>query len=235
MRFTRATFCMTVFIAAVLPALSQDLVAVAPQAAKVEYEDARVRVIRLRIAPNASLPMHDRPSRVIIPLTTSEVRSTRPDGRTSISRSVAGQPAWGEPAQRSIINLTDPVENIVVELKQAAVRATPVAQPPTPRPMGYLEEPFHHWAFENQYVRVYDVRVPPGETTDLHIHAFDSVAVRISGGLVAFQAQGHTWSKAERLAPGSVEFSADAKQHMSHRVRNEGTVEYRVILVQFLR
>ncbi len=52
----------------------QDLVTVAPDAAKIEYEDARVRVVRLRIAPNASLPMHDRPARVVIPLT----RNARP-------------------------------------------------------------------------------------------------------------------------------------------------------------
>lgn len=41
---------------------AQDLVAVASQAATVEYEDARIRVVRLRIPPGGSLPMHDRPA-----------------------------------------------------------------------------------------------------------------------------------------------------------------------------
>lgn len=227
---------MMFLLTAALPALCQDLVAIAPQAAKVEYEDARVRVVRLQIAPKASLPMHDRPARVVIPLTPNDVSTTRPDGTTSIVRSAAGKAAWSEPARRSVSNnLAVPLENIIVDLKTAAGPAKPLAHPPTPAPAGYLEERFHHWLFENQYVRVYDVRIPPGETTDFHVHAFDTVFVDISGGLEAAQAQGQAWGKAERDEPGSVEFSADAKQHRTHRVRNDGTAEYHVIAVQLLQ
>jgi hypothetical protein len=68
-------------------ALCQDLVTIAPDAAKVEYEDARVRVVRLRLPPNASLPMHDRPARVVIPLTPNDVRISNADGAIS-TRSV---------------------------------------------------------------------------------------------------------------------------------------------------
>jgi hypothetical protein len=222
-------------LTAALPALCQDLVAIAPQAAKVEYEDARVRVVRLQIAPNASLPMHERPARVVIPLTPNQVRTTRPDGTTSMVRSAAGKAAWSEPARRSVTNLAVPLENIVVELKRAAGPAKPLAHPPTPRPTGYLDERFHLWFFENQYVRVYDVRIPPGETTDFHDHAFDSVFVQISGGLTAAQTPGQPWGKAQTDVPGSVEFSADAKQPRRHRVRNDGTAEYHVIAVQLLQ
>ena len=221
--------------AAALPALCQDLVAVAPQAAKVEYEDARVRVVRLRIAPKASLPMHDRPARVVIPLVSSDVHATRADGTTSMARSVAGKPVWSEPGRRSITNLVDPVDNIVVELKRADAPGKPLAQPPSPRPAGYLEDWFHHWLFENQYVRVYDVRIPPGQITDFHVHALDTVFVQISRGLTTDQTQGQPWAKAERDKPGSVDFSPDAKQPRTHRVRNDGTDEYHVIAVQFLQ
>ncbi len=41
---------------------------------------------RLRIAPNASLPIHDRPVRVVIPLTTNAVRISHPDVTTSVTR-----------------------------------------------------------------------------------------------------------------------------------------------------
>jgi hypothetical protein len=133
---------------------------------------------------------------------------------------------------RSLVNLADPVDNIIVELKQASVPAKPLPHPPTPAPSGYLEDRFHHWAFENQYVRVYDVRIPTGETTDFNLHALDSVSVRVTGGLVASQDQGQEWAKAERLEPGSVEVSADASHPKMHRVRNEGTAEYHVVLVQ---
>ena len=39
-------------VTSMIPAWSQDLVAVAPKAAKVVYEDVRIRVVRLRIEPN---------------------------------------------------------------------------------------------------------------------------------------------------------------------------------------
>jgi quercetin dioxygenase-like cupin family protein len=171
----------------------------------------------------------------VIPLTPNDVRTTRPDGTTSTVRSAAGNAAWSEPTRRSVTNLAIPLDNVVVELKTAAGPAKPLAHPPTPPPTGYLDERFHHWLFENQYVRVYDVRIPPGVTTDFHDHAFDSVFVRISGGLTAAQTPGQAWGKAETYVPGSVEFSADAKQPLRHRVRNDGTAEYHVIAVQFLQ
>ena len=232
MRLAQVLFGL-IALSAAIPALCQDLVAVAPQAAKVEYEDARVRVVRLRIAPNASLPMHDRPARVVIALTANDVRITAADGSTRTVQVPAGNIAWSGPGRRSVTNLAAPLENIVVELKTANAPAKALAHAPTPPPAGYLEDRFHHWLFENQYVRVYDVRIPPGETTDFHVHAFDTVFVDFSGGLTAAQAQGQAW-KAERAEPGEVEFSADAKKTRTHRVRNDGTSEYHLVAVQLL-
>jgi hypothetical protein len=232
-RFLKAAVVLALLVSTTrVPAWSQDLVAVSPRAAKVVYEDARIRIVRLRIGPNEALPTHDRPRRVIIPLTTSVVNSTRPDGRTGPSRSIAGQAVWGEPTVRSLVNLADPVDNIIVELKQASVPAKPLPHPPTHAPSGYLQDRFHHWAFENQYVRVYDMQIPPGETTDFHLHALDSVFVRVTGGLVGLQDQGQEWTKAQHLEPGSVEVTADASHPKTHRIRNEGTAEYHAVLVQ---
>jgi hypothetical protein len=178
--------------------------------------------------------MHDRPARVVIPLVSSDVHATRADGTTSVARSVAGKPAWSEPGRRSITNLADPVDNIVVELKRATGPAKPLAQPPAPRPAGYLEDRFHHWLFENQYVRVYDVRIPPGETTDFHVHALDTVFVQLSEGLTSEQVPNQAWAKAERDEAGSMDFSPDASRPHTHRVRNDGATEYHLIAVQLL-
>ena len=217
-----------------LAAGCQDVLQVAPQFVKVEYEDARVRVVRLRVPPNASLPTHDRPARVVIPLTDSEVRMTRANGSVGTVRSVAGTAVWSEPGRRSFTNLAQPIENIIVEPKAATAPAQPLQHPPTPPPPGYLDDSSHHWLFENQYVRVYDVRIPPGATTGFHQHAFDTVFVEISGGLEAAQSEGGAWEKAERRVPGAVAFSPDARHHRSHRVRNAGASEYHVIAVQLL-
>ncbi|CAN5724609.1 hypothetical protein BH18ACI5_BH18ACI5_15050 [soil metagenome] len=96
----------------------QDLATVAPDAAKVEYEDARVRVVRLRILPNASLPIHERPARVVIPLTANDVRITNANGTTSTTRTATYRVAWSEPQRRAVTNLASTaLENIIVELK----------------------------------------------------------------------------------------------------------------------
>lgn len=210
----------------------QDLVAVAPQAAKVEYEDDRIRVVRLRIPPGGSLPMHDRPARVVIPLTPNNARLSRADGTTSVTRTEAYRVAWSEPTRRAVANLAEtPLENIVIELKTATAPAK-AAQPPAPPPPEYLEEPRHRWLFENQYVRVYDVRFHAA--TEFHRHAYDTVYVRPSGGRVATQVQGESWGTTTEIAAGSVVFDADSKSPFTHRVRNDGTAEYHAIGIQLL-
>lgn len=228
-------WALMALVVALSPAWSQDLVAIAPKAAKVEYEDARVRVVRLRIAPHEVLPMHDRPSRVVIPLTLNDVTSTAPDGRAHEVRAEAGKPAWSEPAKRSITNHDAPLENIVVELRDPVPSAKPLAQPPNPRPAGYLEDKFHHWLFENQYLRVYEVRIPPGQTSDLHRHALDSAGVFLSGGRTAAQLEGQEWGKDQTYEPGAIAFDDFSKHPITHRVRNDGKSEFRLILVQFLQ
>jgi quercetin dioxygenase-like cupin family protein len=96
-------------------------------------------------------------------------------------------------------------------------------------------EPYHRWLFENQYVRVYDVHIPPGGMTEFHRHAYDTVIVQVSGGLTAAQLQGGAWGKPETAAQGTVEFTADSKKTRIHRVRNEGKAEFHVVLVQLLQ
>lgn len=219
-----------------LPAVqAQDLVAVAPGQARVEYEDARVRVVRLRIPAGETVPMHDRPRRVVVSLTANDVLLTRADGTTSRTRTRIGDAAWSEPAVRSVKNLGGPLENLVIEMKQAASAAVPVAAPPSNPPAAYLRDRYHHWAFENQYVRVYAVRIPPGKTTAYHRHAYDDVAVKVSGGLTSGQTYGQPRPEPVAVEPGSFSTSTYASAPIVHRVHNHGQRDYRVILVQFLR
>ncbi len=225
-------------IAAILLFLSsvsvaQDLVSVAPKNAKIEFENARVRVVRLKMAPHESLPMHDRPARVVIALAANDVKITGPDGKPRMLHVPAGNIGWGAPTHgRSVETLDKGFENVIVEMKTAKEPAKALAAPPDPRPPGYLGEPLHHWLFENQYVRVYDVRVPAGATTLYHKHAYDTVFVQITDEFASEQPQSGTWTKPERHTAGEVSFSADSKKVRVHRVRNEANSEFHVIAVQ---
>lgn len=234
--FLRTAISAALAMAVAVPtAKAQDLLAVASDLARIEYEDARVRIVRLRIPEGAAVPLHDRPRRVTISLTANDVLVTRADGTTRRTQTAAGSVAWSEPATRKVTNLGSHIENIVVELKQADEPAEPVARPPKRPPADYLLEPRHKWVFENQYVRVFVVNIPPGKTTAFHRHAFDDLSVRVSGGLVSSQLDGQPWLSRVDYEPGTIAVSANASKPFTHRVRNHGTADYRVVVVQFLR
>jgi hypothetical protein len=44
------------------------------------------------------------------------------------------------------------------------------------------QEPRHWVVFQNQYTRIYDCLIPPGDMTLFHTRFFDNVAVPVSGG-----------------------------------------------------
>jgi quercetin dioxygenase-like cupin family protein len=213
-------------------AFAQDLVSIAPNSVKIEYEDAQVRVVRLKINPQQILPMHERPARVVIPLTVNDVELTAADGTRRTINVPPGQIAWSGPTKRSVKNFDVPVENIIVEIKGVADPAKPVAQSSLADDPRALVESHHHWLFENQYVRVYDVRIPAGEMTEFHRHAYNTVSIQLSDGLTSAQKQGAGWGKSEASKAGTVDFLADAGKARIHRVRNDGKSEYHVVLVQ---
>src|SRR6266853_2005565 len=51
-----------------------DPIRVDPQHFKVEYEDAKVRVLRFRLLPGERSPMQEHPGRTVVSLTNSKVR-----------------------------------------------------------------------------------------------------------------------------------------------------------------
>ena len=226
------TALVVLAVTSAIPAFCQDLVVIAPNQAKVEYEDSRVRVVRLKLAPNDIIPTHDRPYRIVIPLTPNDVTTTAADGRAHDVKAPAGIPAWSAPGKRSVTNHAAPLENIVVELKNVNDAPQALSAPPMPRPADYLQEKYHRRKFENQYVRVYDMHIPPGETTEFHLHALDTVLVFVNGAHIEQQPKDGQWSGPDDIAPGTVEFSADAAKPRIHRVKNDSKNDFHVVLVQ---
>src|SRR5919112_658136 len=86
---------------ALLNATAQDPVTVDAHVAKVEYEDARVRVLRVNYAPQQLLAMHNHPARAGLCLTPCDMLITAPDGTVSHVKSPAGQWFWTEPTRHS--------------------------------------------------------------------------------------------------------------------------------------
>jgi hypothetical protein len=71
-------------------------------------------------------------------------------------------------------------------MKNVTAQSIPVAAPShtettaSNQPLPVEQEPHHRWEFQNQYVRVLDVLLAPGESTLFHTHSHDSIAVRLS-------------------------------------------------------
>jgi len=96
-----------------------DPVKIDPQTYKVEFENSQVRVLRVRMAPQHHVPMHEHAlGRVVVYLTDQNSSMTTPDGKTDISKHKAGEVSWGGATRHQEVNLSDrPMEVVVAELK----------------------------------------------------------------------------------------------------------------------
>ena len=100
------------------PAMAQDPVKVDPQHYKVEFENAQVRVLRIRYGAHEKSVMHHHPGAVAFFLTDQDGKFTLPDGKTVERTSKAGQAIWTPAETHLPENVSNkPLELILVELK----------------------------------------------------------------------------------------------------------------------
>jgi quercetin dioxygenase-like cupin family protein len=220
----------------------QDEVVVDPGIAKVEFENDQIRVLRVSYAAHQKSQMHSHPSRSAVTITKDDIRVSFPDGTSQTSKRAAHDLFWSEPATHQVENLSaDPMVNIEIELKQSkgvGVQVKPTAtdsraQGTQTDPVPVEQEPHHHVIFENQYVRVLDVIVKPGETTLFHKHSLDNVAVHLSDATIKHQSPGQDWIEAP-VKEGAVGFAAGTKQPYTHRITNAGATLFHVLDIEVL-
>ena len=97
---------------------TQDPVKVDPEHYRVELENEKVRVLRVRYGPHEKSVMHGHPPSVEINLTVTHLMVTYPDGRTESVQAKAGQVLLLPASERLPENLSDfPYEAIAIELK----------------------------------------------------------------------------------------------------------------------
>lgn len=102
-------------------ALAQDPMKVDPQNYKVEFENDKVRVLRVKIGARGKTPTHSHPDAVAVAVTDTKLRHTFPDGKTDDREFKAGTALWTPAVTHAGENLVNkPFEVILVELKSAA-------------------------------------------------------------------------------------------------------------------
>ena len=96
------------------------------------------------------------------------------------------------------------------------------------------KEPMHHNVFENDFVRVLDVHIKPGDTTQFHKHETPSVfivlnAVKTGSEVIIEEARTTVLQK-----DAFITFEGFYKSPRIHRVWNKDTAEFHVMDVEIL-
>jgi hypothetical protein len=111
-----------------------------------------------------------------------------PDGTQKDFQANSGDVSSREPGKHAVQNLGDAFESTEIEFKKISAVALPVsasnvpvhaASPGSTIPVD--QEPHRRVLLENQYARVLDVQIPPGESSLFHTHSYDNPSVRIRG------------------------------------------------------
>jgi quercetin dioxygenase-like cupin family protein len=128
---------------------AQDPVAVAPTLYKVEIDNAWVRVLRLTLPTHARMPGHSHPNEVIVSVSDAPAR-------------VRFLPAATE-AQGKLVE--QPVEDVIIELKQTPPTSKPIALDPV-----IIDPKYHSVLLDNQFVRAIRTVLEPGIKSPPHEH-----------------------------------------------------------------
>lgn len=103
------------------------------------------------------------------------------------------------------------------------------AQAPT-REVEITAEPFHHLAFENQYVRVFQVEVPPKRSTLLHRHRHDYAFVTLGASEVRNEVESKP-PVALKLADGE---ARRVDGNFAHVATNLASTPFRNLTIEIL-
>jgi quercetin dioxygenase-like cupin family protein len=209
---------------------------------KVEFENDQIKIIRGFLAPHQKTTVHSHPYRFGVTLTKNDLIIFSPDGKSAPSQRKAQEIFWSEPVTHQVENVSnEQMENIEIEFKKdkgpgaevkkewPASSAKGTAEDPVP----VEQEPHHRVIFENQYVRVLDVVLKPGDTTLFHRHSIDNIPIILTGADNKTQFAGKDWVPTPATAK-SVGFIPGAAKPYVHRISNQGKTEYHVIDVEVL-
>jgi hypothetical protein len=96
-----------------------DPLRVAPMDFTLVLENSQVRVLRLKLGPRQSVPMHEYTlNHLVVYITDQNVRETSPEGKAEVTRHQDGSVTWSGPSKQKLDNLSDkPLETVIVELK----------------------------------------------------------------------------------------------------------------------
>lgn len=196
---------------------SLDPTVVDPAHYTTEFENDRVRILRIAYGPEEESKMHHHPESVAVFLTDAQAQMTLPDGSVEEMAVTAGDAMYTGPGQHLPKNSSDaPFEVVEIELKSGGSSAEASGPDPT------AVDADHYTAeFENDWVRILRITYGPGEESTMHFHP-DSVAVFLTDHMVQMtMPDGSTQETSAK--PGEVMFTP-AGQHLPKNI-SDSTLE----------
>jgi hypothetical protein len=96
-----------------------DPLKVDPKDFTLVLENSQVRVLRLKLGPRQSAPMHEYSlGHLVVCFSDQNVRTTSSDGKAEVAQQKVGDFKWSGPSKQKVDNLGDkPLETVIVELK----------------------------------------------------------------------------------------------------------------------
>jgi quercetin dioxygenase-like cupin family protein len=104
-------------------------------------------------------------------------------------------------------------------------------QPAPPSEVEIAAEPSHHLAFQNSYVRVFQVEVAPHSATLLHRHRHDYIFVTLGASEVSNEVSGKA-PVSLKLQDGETRFTPG---DFAHVARNLANTPFRNVTIELLR
>ena len=99
--------------------LAEDAVKADPKHYTVEFENDKIRIIRIKYGPGEKSVMHTHGPNVAVFLSNSTVRMHLPDGTSMDVPTETGATQWADAEEHLPVNLGDgPMEVVLVELKE---------------------------------------------------------------------------------------------------------------------
>src|SRR2546427_2669577 len=104
---SRVVYLFLFVVACAVPAFAQDAVKVDPKHYKVEVQNAKVRVLRIRYGPHEKSVWHTHPNAVAVAVTDAHIKFNLPGGKSQEQTFKAGEVIWTPAGKHLPENLGD--------------------------------------------------------------------------------------------------------------------------------
>jgi len=103
------------------------------------------------------------------------------------------------------------------------------------KPVPVEQEPHHRTVLQNSYLQVFRVKLAPGENSEMHTHAHNDAAVRLSNAKVRVDLPGKPNAAEEEVHQGAVSARTNEPNAFTHKVNNIGATPFDVLDIQILK